>query len=490
MNLRNRTIYQSDNLPILRGVNSETVDLIATDPPFNKGRDFHATPESLAAGASFTDRWRWEEDVHPDWTKQIKDDWPAAWAVIDWTRMTHSDAMGAFLCFMGVRLMEMHRVLKPTGSLWLHCDDTAAAYLTTLLDAIFGKQQQRAIITWKRFTGAKGTKGDAKTFARNTDTILYYAKDEEHVYHPQFLPLSEAGLRGYKFDDGDGKGPYSKRDVSNPGGGGYEYDLGFGEKRSTRGYGMPKETALRWLAEGRLVVEPGKVPRRKLYLSETNGAPMSNLWTDIGMLQGEANESTGYPTQKPVALYQRIIRASSNPGDFVLDPFCGCATTPVAAEKEGRQWAGIDYWDKALEVVQERVEKECANLFGGDVHLQTTPPVRSDAGEVAAPPLRSKKRRLRQPVPAGDVTDRDEIRRLLIEQTGGACEGCDRIYTDPRIWHLDHRLPRADGGHDGFSNRALLCPPCNLMKGHFRTMSWLRRENQKRGLMAEQTPVL
>ncbi len=148
LNFKNRTLYHGDNLEFLRGMNSETVHLIATDPPFNKNRDFLATPDSLAAGARFKDRWRWDDDVREEWTDSIRDDWPAVNGVIAGARLAYGDDMGAFLCWMGVRLMEMRRVLRPDGSIYLHCDPTASHYLKALMDGIFGSENFRNEIVW------------------------------------------------------------------------------------------------------------------------------------------------------------------------------------------------------------------------------------------------------------------------------------------------------------------------------------------------------
>ncbi len=139
-NWQNRTLFHGDNLPFLRAMNSESIDLIATDPPFNKGRDFHATPDSLAAGARFQDRWSWERDVHQEWVDQITDDHPNVMTVIQGARISYGGDMGAFLCFMAVRVLAMHRVLKPSGSIYLHCDQTASHYLKQLMDAVFGRR--------------------------------------------------------------------------------------------------------------------------------------------------------------------------------------------------------------------------------------------------------------------------------------------------------------------------------------------------------------
>ena len=152
-NFANRTLYHGDNLAFLRGMNSESVHLIATDPPFNKGKDFHATPDSLAKGARFQDRWSWADDVEQVWVDQIEDDWPAVHAVIEATKTSYGQDMAAFLCFMGVRLLEMRRVLRKDGSIYLHCDPTASHYLKELMDAVFGRRNFRNEIVWSYQTG-------------------------------------------------------------------------------------------------------------------------------------------------------------------------------------------------------------------------------------------------------------------------------------------------------------------------------------------------
>ena len=188
-NWKNRTLFHGDNLTFLRAMNSESVDLIATDPPFNKSRDFHATPDSLAAGASFQDRWSWERDVHDDWVDKINDDFPKVMHVIEGSRMSYGDDMGAFLCFMAVRLLEMRRVMKPTASIYLHCDPTASHYLKELLDAIFGRRNFRNEIVWRR----TGSHNSADRFGPIHDTILFYAKSGAYKHRVHFNPY----LRGH-----------------------------------------------------------------------------------------------------------------------------------------------------------------------------------------------------------------------------------------------------------------------------------------------------
>ena len=436
-NFANRTLYHGDNLPFLRGMNSETVHLIATDPPFNKGRDFHATPDSLAAGAKFEDRWRWEVDVHQEWVDAIQDDWPAVWQVIEAARVAAGEDMAAFLCWLGVRLLEMHRILREDGTLYLHCDPTASHYLKALLDGIFGRKNFRNEIAWC-YTGPAANKKD---FPRKHDLIFRYAKSNKPTFNHD-----EPVLRL----------PYKP-------------SLTMGHMQKTKG-GDHTTGLAEQMAKGKLV---------------------EDWWSDIPRL-AHAKESIGYPTQKPLALYERIVTASSNEGDFVLDPFCGCATTPVIAERLGRQWIGMDIWDGAHETVIQRLQQEGLAAPDGDtagqlvtfgeIGYSTAPPVRSDEGDTAAPVLKTKKKRKKEP--QGPRQTRAEMFAILIEENGLVCEGCQREFDDPLYLEIDHNTPRSDGGVNHISNRLLLCGPCNRIKSNTLTLSGLRRENKKRGRMA------
>lgn len=218
----------------------------------------------------------------------------------------------------------------------------------------------------------------------------------------------------------------------------------------------------------------GKVYRYKV----STGALCPDWWIDIQSLNREDSERTGYPTQKPLALYERVIKASSNEGDIVLDPFAGCATTCVAAERLDRQWVGIDIWDKAHEVVIKRLHDE-VGLFG-DVHYAKELPARTDDGLTAAPYLRVKKTIKEPPNP---YKSRQAMYDFLLEQHGPKCQGCDRTFDDPRYLELDHNNPRSGGGWNHISNRILLCGPCNKLKSDVYTLKGLRRENTKRGYM-------
>ena len=413
-------------------MNSSSVHLIATDPPFNKNRDFHATPDSLADGASFQDRWSWERNVHQEWVDQIRDDFPHVMEVIKGSRASYGDDMGAFLCFMGVRMLEMKRVLREDGSIYLHCDPTAGHYLKELMDAVFGRKNFRNEIVW-HYTGG----GRSKTyFSRKHDTILLYSKGQRYTFNVDEIRV-----------------PY----------------------KETSGY-----------AKSGITAKSGKK-----YFPNPKGTPIDDVW-DIPIINPLSKERTGYPTQKPLVLYERIIRASSNKSDIVLDPFCGCATTPVAAERLGRQWVGIDIWNKAHETIINRLQSEGLAAPDGDtggrlltkgqIGYETRPPVRTDDGQEAVPFLETKQR---VEEPKGPRMSRTEMYDVLLSKQGPKCQGCDRVFDDPRYLELDHNTPRSDGGLNHTSNRVLLCGPCNKLKSNIYTLSGLRRENVKRGYMAK-----
>ena len=477
-NWDNRTLFHGDNLAFLRDMNSESVDLIATDPPFNKGRDFHATPESLAAGAKFQDRWSWERDVHQDWVDQITDDYPRLMEAIESARYAHSDGMGAFMCFMAVRLLEMHRVLKPTGSIYLHFDSTAVHYLKAIMDAVFGWRSFNNEIIWQKIRSSKAQRSG---FGSVHDSILLYKKTGRAVFTKLYTPLSlERIERHYgKIEPETGR-RYGLDNFTQAGQGGPKR---FGD----RVIHPPKGKHWIWdqaridkaMSEGRLVFTSKNMLRVKRYVDESRGNPMEDIWTDIPPINAVSRERTGYPTQKPLLLYERMIRASSNEGDIVLDPFAGCATTCVAAESLRRQWVGIDIWDRAHEVVVERLKTQ-SWMSAGDVTFTDQLPERTDDGETSAPFLRVK---VRVKEPEGPRWTRAEMYEHLLDQNGPKCQGCDRTFDDPRYLELDHNTPRSDGGLNYVSNRILLCGPCNRLKSNTFTLSGLRRQNKKLSYM-------
>ena len=494
-NFSNRTLYHGDNLDFLRGMNSETINLIATDPPFNKSRDFHATPDSLAKGAAFQDRWSWQDDIHDDWLDQLQQDETEVWHVITTAKEVWGDDMGAFLCWLGVRVLEMHRILADDGSLYVHCDATAGAYIKQLMDAVFGKNNFRNEIIWKRRYGTFSTVHQSTKFGVSTDTIFFYAKSDATPFSPQYSfedpQYQEYVEKHFNHIDENGR-RYQSDNLANPAPRPnliYEYK---GYKPPTNGWAISREKMEQWDKEGRLHFpnNPNGRIRRKRFVDELRGKPVQNLWDDIQVIASQSNERTGYPTQKPLALYERIIAASSNPGDMVLDPFCGCATTPVAAERLGRQWVGMDIWDGAHQIVLDRLEAEGLAVPGrsrggqqtltfGDITYTTTPPKRTDSGEMATLALRTPTGREGQRYPA----PRTQHGRLLVD-IGALCQGCGADYGfDPRVLEVDHINPRSQGGTDAYDNLTLLCPPCNKEKRDRLTLIGLQGENRKNGYM-------
>jgi len=427
-NWRNRTLFHGDNLAFLRAMNSESVDLIATDPPFNKGRDFHATPDSLAAGAKFQDRWSWERDVHDDWVDQIRDDWPKLMEAIESARFAHSDGMGAYMCFMAVRLLEMRHVLRSNGTIYLHCDPTASHYLKAVMDAIFGHRNFRNEIVWCY----RGGGVPRKDFAKKHDLILRYAKG-----------------KAVTFNVDDVRIPYSEDSTER-----LEYTARSFRRNKTYDNYRPNPK--------------GKHPED---------------WWVMQPIMPSSKERVGYPTQKPYPLYERMLLASSNEGDVVLDPFAGCATTLIVAESLRRRWVGIDIWPGAYRLVVERMEAQ-SWLSAGKVTLTDKPPGRTDDSLPAAPFMRTVKKVQRVAEPPDKFKTREAKLAYLLSVYGCVCAGCGREFDDPRYLDLDHNAPRSTGGLNHTSNRILLCGPCNRLKSDIYTLKGLRKENAKRGYMA------
>ena len=302
----NRTLYQGDNLPFLRALPDASIHLIATDPPFNKNRDFYAAEGK----AGFRDKWSWDADVEPDWIEFFRAEAPALWAVIETARLAHSQSMSAYLCWLGIRLLELHRVLRADGSLYLHIDGAAQAYVKLALDAVFGADNFRNEIVWYYKTGGLSK----RWFGRKHDSILFYSKSERYNFHPQ----QEKSYLSHRYG-------FSNIELDEDKNGVY-----------------------------RMVA-------------------MRDVW-DIPALRGNQAEATGYPTQKPLALYERIVRASSKYGDIVLDPFCGSGTTVVAAERLGRRWLAADLWDGAYKTLCARLEAGGLAESGDIKHLLDVSP--------------------------------------------------------------------------------------------------------------------
>ena len=477
-NAINRGVYIADNLDFLRAINTASVDLVCIDPPFAKNDTFTgdklrpplrpderdnefrllkewgiataaqaddagvAWPDDPKAKGGYEDTWSWDDDVHPDWVTGIKATHEAVNLLIEATRQIHGDSIAAYLAFMAIRLFEIHRVLKPTGSLYLHCDHTASAYLRQLLDGVFGKDNFRNEIAWCYPPGGKGPKYG---FHRKHDSIFYYGKS------------SNAGVFAR---------PY----------------------REMTDYAKSKFTGID--ENGRKFKQyPGGIT----YLDEALGSPVPDWWTDIHSLgQTISKERTGYPTQKPIALAERIIQASTNPGDVVLDCFAGCAYTAVAAEKLDRRWTACDINLRAWTVFKRQFNKggdlpllTCNDETTGQQVMGSAPevtihgpaqlPRRTTSREVEVKNLRTDNRR-----PAGSkyrgggkettLLNEREMKAALLRYSidrawccGYRSRGTEGlpILTN---YELDHITPKSKGGEDEIFNRAPLCPRHNRIK--------------------------
>jgi len=363
--MEHNTLYYGDNLVVMQEhVPNESVDLIYLDPPFNSARDYNVLfkqakkDENQAQITAFTDTWQWsrlryDEFLDTPDNARLFDLMAALYKILGQSEMM------AYLVMMAPRLLRMHRVLKPTGSLYLHCDPVASHYLKMVLDVVFGTSRFRNEITWRR-TSAHS---DARRYGDNTDTIFYYAKSDDYIWNRQFHAHDQAYLKRFRNANGDGR-QWADFDLSAKGlsGGGYEY-----EYRGILGlWRCPVETMQRLDAEGHLHFTSKGGIRLKRYLDETPGVALQSLWTDIPPINSQAAERMGYPTQKPLALLERIISASSNPGDVVFDPFCGCGTAVVAAEKLGRRWIGVDITFIAVDLMISRLANDFGLMRGKD----------------------------------------------------------------------------------------------------------------------------
>jgi site-specific DNA-methyltransferase (adenine-specific) len=355
-------LYYGDNLEVLREhIADASVDLVYLDPPFNSNAGYNVLFKSASgAGAdasieAFDDTWTWgisaQEalmDIAKGTNRPLQVMMEAMHSAIG------ENPLMAYLAMMAVRLVELHRVLNDTGSLYLHCDPTASHYLKLVLDAVFGAENYVNEIVWKRYGAHNDVGQGSKHFGRNHDTIFLYGKSSERVWNQPFGPLDPEYIRTtYRMDDGDGR-KYTTTPLTGPGGAEKGNPV-FEWHGHTRAWRYSKETIQRLHDEGRLYYSRTGYARQKLYLDESKGVPVQTIWNDIPSLSGSMRERLGYPTQKPRALLERIIAASSNPGDIVLDPFCGCGTAVDAAQKLGRQWIGIDVTHIAIGMIEDRM---------------------------------------------------------------------------------------------------------------------------------------
>ena len=373
----------------MRGMNSESVDLIYLDPPFNSNSNYAAPIGSEAAGAEFKDTWTLS-DIDIAWLDLIETRHPALNRVIQ-AAMTKSDK--SYLIYMAVRLLELHRILKSTGSIYLHCDPTMSHYLKLVMDAIFGRSNYRNEIVWC-YTGP-GSPG-MRQFNRKHDTIHWYSIGNAWTFNGDTVRISHNDKTKDNF------------------------------KAELRGSGF---------VEGEYDLAEGKIPETWWAQAKGNG---------LAIAARQKNQYVGYPTQKPLALLERIIKASSNEGDVVFDPFCGCATTLVAADHLHRQWVGIDISKKAVDLVIGRIKQD-QGLFS-EIIARNDIPQRTDIIVLR-------------------LYNSLDNKKHLYGQQAGNCNGCYEHF-ETRHLEVDHIIARSMGGTDHIENLQLLCGNCNRVKGN------------------------
>ncbi len=491
MNIKNRTLYIADNLNIMRNIDPEIIDLIYLDPPFNTKKKYKAPIGSKAEGASFKDIWT-DEDVKHEWYGEVAEQNPELYQVIQAAETLYDKSMKIYLMAMAIRLFEMHRILKPTGSIYLHCDPTASHYLKMVMDSIFGKENFQNEVIWKRTS----THNDPGRFGRIHDTLLFYTKKDNATWNSQYEAHDPKYIKK-SYCHQDARGRYRVGDLTGAGtskGESGQPWRGVNPTDTGRHWAVPRTNAyaeyiekhfipnyrqissihdrLNALDEAGLIYWPkkGTIPRLKGYLDSSPGRPLQDIIADIKM-GSKATERTSYPTQKPLALLECITKASSNEGDMVLDPFCGCATACVAAENLGRQWVGIDMSESAEVITKLRLQDEVdkgTDLWNPieDVTVSRTPPQLTHPTTEKQIPITTLFSH--PPDQSYSQTELQAFRSHKHRMYGnqeGRCNGCKHPFPF-RNMTIDHIRPKSKNGTDEPNNLQLLCGACNSTKGN------------------------
>ncbi|MCY4418361.1 MAG: DNA methyltransferase [Cytophagales bacterium] len=482
-------------MKVLQGINSSCIDLIYLDPPFNKNDTFVGSGKRIKEiknyflhlqkigefldedfdqifqeenPASFKDIWK-KSHVNAEAYTEIADRKPELIPYLEAVRQSTPSGGYYYLIFMVIRLLEMHRTLKDTGSIYLHCDPTMSHYLKGLLDIIFGKENFKNEIVWKRH----GVGGSSKSIGKVHDIIFYYVKTPQAKYNPVSIPLTEKQKAVFRMSDTKGifKTDHLEAQPAMQGGGshytykGYTPELGWliSQEKLKK---MDEEGYVHWTKLGK--------PRRKYYLHEKEGIHINDLWTDFMGIPPMSKERLGYPTQKPLKLLERIIKSSSQEGDWVLDPFCGCATTCLAAESLNRQWIGIDRGKQTYYMLYYRLRNTYPprqeEKTPPTIHLERKPPIRTDLREDEIKELVQRKQakenisKIRKKLKHKlSPKDKENAKSSLYEAQAGKCRDCD-TYLHPKELTLDHIHPQAKEGIDDLENLQLLCYRCHNLK--------------------------
>ena len=504
---RQRNLFQRPRPPITDAELEEEQALAAE----------HGVPHNEGIGETrVKDVWNWDDDVHPAWKMRMEDDYPKVFAVIEAVEACATENEAAYIAFIAVRLIECWRVLKSTGSIYVHCDTHANSYLRMLLDAVFGSENFRSEITWKRTSAHSDTRQGRRQYGRVSDLLFYYTKSSRWTWNPIYTEYDLDYVNNfYRHVEPETGRRYRLGDLTAPGAetkGNPHYEL----MGITRYWRYSQERMNELVKEGRIIqTKPGTVPQYKRYLDEMPGVPLQDLWTDIRPIQSQSRERTGYATQKPLGLYERIIQASSDPGDVVLDIFAGCATTAVAAEKLNRQWIACDMAYRSWTMLKRRfylngyglsdmtdATREALGVHQGalqEAESQTIGPNglprRIDSDPLPYHHLSGARRGRRgtQSASWSGRISKEDAKKLLIEKFGPVCWGCGykpmrpNGTLDDTLLEVDHirakKASEGTQGNDELYNLAVLHRTCNGIKRNKLTLEELRRYNADNGLL-------
>jgi DNA modification methylase len=357
-------LYYGDNLDVLRRyIKDETVDLVYLDPPFNSNATYNvlfAEQDGAQAAAqikAFEDTWRWDQEAAREYEEVVEAGGQVSRTLQAFRTILSESNMMAYLSMMAPRLVELRRVLKPTGSIYLHCDPTASHYLKLLMDAAFGARNFRSEVVWKRSTAHSDTRQGRKIHGHIHDVLLFFTMSESWTWNPVYTPYDREYIDShYRYvEPGTGR-RFRKGDLTaaKPGGD-TSYEWKGVKPYKGRYWAFSRDNMEAFDRQGLLVYTKSGMPEYKRYLDEMPGVPLQDLWTDVEPLNSQSQERLGYPTQKPATLLERVIASSSNAGDLVMDPFCGCGTAIAAAQRLNRKWVGIDVTHLAITLIKSRL---------------------------------------------------------------------------------------------------------------------------------------
>ena len=454
------TICEGDNLDYLRSFPDNSFDMIYGDPPYNSNKNYAAPAGTKAEGTAFKDFWGWS-DVSEELFYKLNEDYPPLGQFLSQIDKIHSKGMKAYCIMMAARLIEMQRVLKKTGTIYIHCDYTAVSYLKSIMDFAFKSKNFRNQINWRR---TKKYKNSTKNLPNNSDYILRYTKSNKSIWNLEhmFLPSDQNHIETFNKNDNDGRGRYKfnnfryphpkkigKIDLSK-----YTYNL-----LGINGIWTWHQDRAEEAVKNGNIIRNNNTIYRKVYLKDSNGIQLSDIWIDIDHIAAGGPEYTGFATQKPRKLLRRLIQLSTNENDLILDPFCGSGTTCIEAHQLGRRYIGIDVGHKTIEFVENRLGYELGLFLTGEHKLDLVKePQRKRDLTKDKKDLKKKniKKSLRK------VNEYQKYKQKLYLDQEGNCNGCD-VFFLPQNFTIDH----IDGNpnNNDLINLQLLCGYCNSVKG-------------------------